>query len=155
MALAANGDEAGARAELQCAYESLLAVAAQLEDEPARQAFFEHNPTTRRLMRELYARGLALDPASGVVARALPAARGGAPVPVTWTLDAGPADHALKQGRGAIALRRARLARLLAEAAAQGANPTVAQLAEALGVSERTIQRDLGARGAGCEVRKA
>lgn len=143
MALAANGDESAALAELQCAYESLLAVAAQLEDEPARQAFFEHNPTTRRLMRELHARGLAPEPAAGIVARELPAARGGAPVPVNWTLDAGPADDAIKQGRGAIALRRARLARLLSQAAAQGANPTVAHLAEALGVSERTVQRDL------------
>ena len=66
-------------------------------------------------------------------------------VPVTLTVDAGPADVALKQARGAIALRRTRLARLLREAQAQGATPTVAQLAEVLGVSTRTIKRDLAA----------
>jgi predicted DNA-binding transcriptional regulator YafY len=60
-------------------------------------------------------------------------------------VDAGLADVALKRAEGAIALRRARLARLLAEARAQGGDPTVADLARALAVSSRTIQRDLAA----------
>jgi DNA-binding SARP family transcriptional activator len=145
MALAAcgRGEEAGHY--LARAYERLLSVAAQLDDEPARQAFFQHSPTTRRLMSEVYARGLAAPPAAGVISRALPAARSGRPVRVRWTVDAGPPDAALKQAGGAIALRRARLSRLLAEAEAQGAVPTVAQLADVLDVSARTIQRDLAA----------
>ena len=60
-------------------------------------------------------------------------------------MDAGPADMVLRQSQGAIALRRSRLSRLLREAESQGASPTVAQLAEALGISPRTIQRDLAA----------
>lgn len=145
MALAACGQEEQAHPYLARAYDRLLAVAAQLEDEAARQAFFHHNPTTRRLMSEVYARGMAVPPAAGVVTRALPAARGGRPIRVRWTVDAGPPDVALKQAKGAIALRRIRLSRLLAEAEAQGAAPTVAQLAEILDVSPRTIQRDLAA----------
>ncbi len=66
-------------------------------------------------------------------------------MPVRWTVDAGPADAALKHAQGAIALRRARLARLLREAELQGARPIVAQLAEALDVSPRTVKRDLAA----------
>lgn len=145
VALAANGEEGQAGSYLARGYENLLAVAAQLEDEPARQAYFHRNPTTRRLMQELQVRGMAAAPASGVVSRRLPASRGGPPLQVTWTVDAGPADVALKQAEGAIALRRARLSRLLREAQVQGATPTVGQLAETLAVSKRTIQRDLAA----------
>ncbi len=53
-----------------------------------------------------------------------------------------------------VARRRLRLARLLAEAGEQGADPTVRDLAEALGVGERTIRRDLAAlRAAGLDAR--
>lgn len=145
MALAAGGEAHEARDYVKRAYQYLLAGAAQLKDEAARQAFFHHNPTTRRLMKEVYARGIAPAPVSGVVCRPLPARRSRRPVQVAWTVDAGPADTALKQAQGAIALRRARLSRLLQEAQVQGATPTVAQLAEALGISKRTVQRDLAA----------
>jgi tetratricopeptide (TPR) repeat protein len=143
MALAANGEETQARDYLRRAYQQLLNVAAHLDEEAARQAFFHHNPITRRLMVEVYARGMASAPEAGVVSRQLPTIRSGHPVQVRWTVDAGPADAALKQAQGAIALRRARLARLLQEAEAQGATPSVADLAETLGVSKRTVQRDL------------
>jgi len=143
LALAATDHEEQARAYFDRAYQHLVALAAQFEDEAARQAFFHCNPTLRLLMKEVYARGIATPPRAGVIARALPALRGGRPVQVCWTVDAGPADAALKQAGGAIALRRARLSRLLQEAQAQGASPTVSQLADALGVSKRTIQRDL------------
>jgi DNA-binding SARP family transcriptional activator len=145
MALAAAGQAGQARAYLERAYRKLLAAAAQFQDEAARQAFFHHNPTTRRLMQAVYAHGIAPAPRAGVVSQQLPSSRGGRPIQVTWTLDAGPADVALRQARGAIALRRARLSRLLDEAAAQGATPTAAQLARALDVSRRTVQRDLAA----------
>jgi hypothetical protein len=143
MALAACDRGEQAQTYLTRAYEHLLAVAAQLEDETARQAFFHHNPITRRLMEEIYARDIARQPDAGVISQQLPGARDGRPVQVQWTVDAGPSDLALKQAQGAIVLRRTRLSRLLQEAEVQGAAPTVAQLAQALDVSKRTIQRDL------------
>jgi len=145
IALVANGEEDQAGDYFHRAYQNLLAGAAQLEDEPARQAFFHRSPILRRLMQEVYARGIAAAPTAGVVSCRLPALRGTHLVQVRWTVDAGPADLALKQAQGAIALRRARLIRLKREAQAQGAAPTVAQLAEVLGVSKRTVQRDLAA----------
>ncbi len=66
-------------------------------------------------------------------------------VPVVWTVDAGPEDSALAQRCGRVALRRHRILRLLAEAEAAGALPTVADLAGALDVSRRTIRSDLAA----------
>jgi tetratricopeptide (TPR) repeat protein len=144
-ALAANGMEGQAGAYFAQAYEHLLSGAAQLDDEEARQAFFHRNPTMRRLMRELSERGMAAAPCQGVVSRQLPASHGARPVRVLWTVDAGPPDAALRQAKGEVALRRSRLARLLREAASQGARPTPAQLADALGVSKRTVQRDFEA----------
>jgi DNA-binding SARP family transcriptional activator len=145
MALSANGSRPQGEGYLKRAYKCLLAGAAQFEDEEARQAFFHHNPTLRRLMAELVRLGIVPARDEGIVSRLLPAARGGPPVQVAWTVDAGPADAALRQTRGAITLRRARLSRLLQESEAQGATPTPRHLAEALGVSKRTIQRDLAA----------
>jgi DNA-binding SARP family transcriptional activator len=145
VALSANDMEEQAAGYFAQAYEHLLAGAAELEDEAARQAFFHRNPTMRRLMRELRARGIVPAQERGVFWHTLPAARGGPPVQVRWTVDAGPADAALQQVRGTVSLRRARLSRLLREAAAQGAAPTAADLAKALGVSKRTAQRDLAA----------
>ena len=145
MALAANDQPAQACEQFVRAYQILLEQAAQLSEEGARQAFFHHSPVARRLMQEVYARGIASPPNEGRVDARLPSARGSHPVRVHWTVDAGPADAALKQARGAIALRRARLARLLDEAASQGAQPTLDQLCAVLGVSRRTVQRDLAA----------
>jgi tetratricopeptide (TPR) repeat protein len=62
---------------------------------------------------------------------------------VGWTIAAGAADALMHQQHGKAALRRHRLQRLLDEAAAQGAAPTDADLAAALGVSRRTILRDM------------
>lgn len=60
-------------------------------------------------------------------------------VPVTWTI-ADRSDAATPSG---VERRRARLLRLLGEAAAAGAVPTVTDLATALSVSPATIRRDL------------
>jgi len=106
----------------------------------------------RRLMEEVRTRGIAPDADARVVTRWLPcrpvngygSGRHGM-VPVTWTIDAGPADAALKRSQGAIALRHSRLVRIWSEAGQQGARPTVENLADALGVSPRTIKRDLAA----------
>jgi DNA-binding SARP family transcriptional activator len=64
-------------------------------------------------------------------------------VTVRWTVDAGAADAAVLQQGGKAALRRHRLQRLLNEAAVQGAAPTDDELAAALGVSRRTMLRDI------------
>lgn len=145
LASAAQGEAADADTYFQRAYEKSLQLAKQLQDESARQAFFRRDPMARRLMREVYARGIASPPSAGLVKRQLPSVTGRASVEVTWTVDAGPADQSLKCARGAIGLRRARLQRLLDESRAQGAHPHLDHLAQVLGVSTRTIRRDLAA----------
>ena len=65
----------------------------------------------------------------------------GRTVTVTWTV-AAPEDDAIAER---VARRRHRLARLRAEAAAQGARAGAEVLAVTLGVSRRTIERDLRA----------
>ncbi|NJM41181.1 MAG: DUF1670 domain-containing protein [Anaerolineae bacterium] len=62
---------------------------------------------------------------------------------VTWTLDAGAADAGVMQQVGKVGLRQHRLRRLLEEARAQGAAPTDEDLAKALDVQVRTIERDM------------
>jgi predicted ATPase len=66
-------------------------------------------------------------------------------VTIVWTVDAGEEDTTLAKREGKVALRRHRLLRLLAEAAAADALPTVADLAGALDVSPRTIRAALTA----------
>jgi tetratricopeptide (TPR) repeat protein len=145
--LDAMGNQQEAHKYFTQAYENLLVYAQPIVDEQARQAYFERDPTVRRLMRELYARGIAGSPQDGVVERSLHPRLGHTlrPVEVRLTLDAGPADQALKQGKGAIALRRAKLERIRNEARIQGASPTIQEIAELLGVSARTVKRDLAA----------
>ncbi|MEA3396962.1 MAG: HTH domain-containing protein, partial [Chloroflexota bacterium] len=147
VVLSAHGQGNRAREYFARAYHNLLEYATQLEDEPARRAFFNRDPITRRLMEEVYAHDIASRPDSGIVTRWLPSRAGPdqRPVPVKWTLDAGPPDASLKRSQGAIALRRGRLARLLRESHTQGARPTIQQLADDLDVSPRTIKRDLAA----------
>ncbi|MGC9357339.1 MAG: ATP-binding protein [Anaerolineae bacterium] len=70
---------------------------------------------------------------------------GGQSVPVTWLADAGQADKDLLAREGKVALRRARLQRLLEAVRDQGAHPTQAEIAHILGVSDRTIRSDLAA----------
>lgn len=75
-------------------------------------------------------------------------------VSVVWTVDAGPGDAALRRREGKVALRRHRILRLLGQAYEQGGDPTEANLAAVLEVSERTIRSDIAAlRQAGYPVR--
>jgi DNA-binding transcriptional ArsR family regulator len=70
-------------------------------------------------------------------------------VEVIWTVDV-PEQNELGQLINKAAARQERLRRLCEEAAAQGAEPTVSDLANALGVTARTVDRDIAAlRAAG------
>jgi DNA-binding SARP family transcriptional activator/biotin operon repressor len=66
-------------------------------------------------------------------------------VSVRWTIDAGAEDARLRRTTTPAEVRRHRILRLLAEAAAQGAAPTDQDLADALGVTRRTIETDMAA----------
>src|SRR5262249_36322805 len=68
-------------------------------------------------------------------------------IEVCWTL-----DTAEVSGGSKVQQRQERLRRLCAQASAQGAEPTVADLAEALGVAPRTVDRDLAAMRAAGEL---
>ena len=71
-----------------------------------------------------------------------------------WTVDAGEADAACRAQDGKTSLRHQRILRLLSEARAQGGDPNEGDLAQALGVSVRTVRSDVAAlRAAGRPVR--
>lgn len=140
--LSAAGNQEGAEYYFRRAYLKLLSIAAELIDEHARQVQFNRSPLLRHLMVEVYERGIASEPSSGVVQHVV-SGLDNRPIEVTWTVDTGPPDLALRKAQGVIALRRTRLSRLIREAESQGAKPNCAQLAAALGVSSRTVQRDL------------
>lgn len=140
-ALDALGRQDEAEDYFQRGYENLLNYAAEIEDPEALDAYFRRDPTVRRLMEQVYARGLA--PRPRVETRLVPAP-GRPSVPISLTVDAGAADVVLKNAAGAVQLRRARLLRILREARAQGRDPSLAQIAEMMNVSLRTLQRDVG-----------
>jgi DNA-binding SARP family transcriptional activator len=137
---------AAARAALERAAEIVAERAGRIGDPALRDIY----RTRHRLNRDISAACALLPPPGWLRVRL---ARAGVPahrrpaseetVAVTWTVDAGETD-AVAGRQGAGALRRQRLQRLLAEAAAAGAEPTVADLAGALDVSSRTIRADLG-----------
>ncbi len=64
-------------------------------------------------------------------------------VEVVWTIDAGLEDAEVLQRYGKEGLRQARILRLIEEAVEQGGAPTIEDLAKALGVTPRTIKRDM------------
>jgi hypothetical protein len=134
-----------ARAVLLAAYEELQSQARAIGDAELRRSFFQRV----LLNREIVA---AYDEMTGMTRTwSGPLAHREAPlgrtlrademVPVVWTV-AAPEDDAIS---GKTDRRRHRLKRLLREAEAQDAAPTDDDLGEALGVSRRTILRDLQA----------
>lgn len=143
LALAANDQAQQAENYLRRAYRVLVESAAQAQHEVTRQAMFRRDPVTRRLMQAVHQRGIEAPAASHTITRWLASGDGQSAAQVAWTVDSGPPDQALRQAQGEIALCRARLARLIHQARAQGIQPRIGDLAEALGVSTRTIQRDL------------
>lgn len=141
--LLAAGRPEPASQVLQAAYATLQKQAALLTDDALRRSFFENVPVNRELAAA-YARQSG---AAGIVTvrlahRAAPLGRALAPaewVDVRWTRHA-PEDDAVTDPA---ARRQFVLRRLLAEAEAQAAAPTDDDLARALGVSRRTILRDM------------
>jgi tetratricopeptide (TPR) repeat protein len=123
-------------------FNNAIGLAESIEESAARKAFFERDPTIRRLMDRVYHYGICESPEDGVVQRRV-SGKFRTDIEVSWTVNAGAADTALKNASGAISLRRERIKRLLHEASEQGAAPTYQELAQELGVSVRTIIRDM------------
>jgi tetratricopeptide (TPR) repeat protein len=128
---------------LHAAYAELQRQAKNISDPVLRQNFFDRVPLNRDIVR-------AHDGLAGVgrtiskllVRKDVPLGRSLREadfVTVQWTLMA-PEDESIPDKS---ARRRHRLRRLLGEAASQGATPTDDDLAQALGVSRRTILRDM------------
>jgi DNA-binding SARP family transcriptional activator/predicted ATPase/DNA-binding transcriptional ArsR family regulator len=136
---------------LTVAHRLLQVQAAQIEDAALRRTFLENVSAHREILaayRQRHKGRVTVHlPRSGVpLGRPL---REDETVVVTWTL-AAPEDDAVADR---VACRRHRILRLLHEAADQGAEATVDDLAAALDVSARTIKRDLAAlRAAGHEA---
>jgi hypothetical protein len=72
-------------------------------------------------------------------------------VEVVWTIEP-PDEREVGVAANKAAARQERLRRLCAEATAQGAEPTVGDLANALGVTARTVDRDIAALRAAGEI---
>ena len=148
----------GDGAALGQAHEELRQQAAQFEDCTARDRFLNQIQLHRQVEAAWQARTQSAQATAADVRRAIVRlARKDVPlgrklgdddrVEVTWTLDAGASDASLLQQMGKVELRRKRLQRLLEEAHAQGAAPTDEDLACALAVQVRTIERDMLALG--------
>ncbi len=133
-AFTAAGQEGQAAQIIQIAYDDLMKRAATLADESARRQFLQGTPQHSRVLA-LYHKQLCR-----CIQARLPSSQDSRQtVTVTWTLEA-PEDA---QAGDKAACRRHRLARLLEEARQQGAAPTQRDLAEALGVGLRTVERDM------------
>ncbi|MEJ5308224.1 MAG: BTAD domain-containing putative transcriptional regulator [Anaerolineae bacterium] len=152
QALLAAGQVERGEAALRAAYALLMTYADSIPNPERRRAYLHdiapgsiiwndyHNLGVRRIQARL-------PRVDAPLRRAL---RADEYVNVTWTV-AAPEDDAVA-GKGA--RRQRRLRRLLEEAAAQGAAPTVDDLAAALEVSLATLKRDLDAlRRAGTPVK--
>ncbi|NJN99219.1 MAG: DUF1670 domain-containing protein [Anaerolineales bacterium] len=130
---------------LRAAYAELQRQAGVIADATMRQSFFRHVPLNRAIVAAYdqltpQARTLIITLAhcDAPLGRALTTEE---MVSVHWTINA-PEDEAIPSKS---AQRLHRLRRLLVEATAQSAAPTDDDLAQALGVSRRTILRDMTA----------
>jgi tetratricopeptide (TPR) repeat protein len=131
---------------LATAYDLLQAQASKISDEATRHSFLENITAHREIVAtydDLQARSrgrsvqVRLPRADAPLGRPL---RDDEYTTVVWTV-AAPEDADRKK----VARRRRRILRLLQEARAQGAAPTYGHLAQALCVSQRTIERDMAA----------
>jgi DNA-binding SARP family transcriptional activator len=138
---------------LGAARRELLRQAATISDPARRRGFFERVPLNRAIMADVDSRSgtgrptvVRLAHCDAPLGRTL---RADELVDVRWTVHAA-ADDAIAD---AAVRRRHRLQRLLTEAAEQSAAPTDDDLATALGVSRRTILRDMEAIGSTARAR--
>jgi DNA-binding SARP family transcriptional activator/Tfp pilus assembly protein PilF len=146
--LAALGQEDRARVALRAAFGELQRRGQAIGDPARRRSFFERVALNRDVLAahdELATQVRAVQ--VSLARRGVPLGRPLRPdelVSVRWTVDAAE-DAAFTDS---VALRTYRLERLLREADEQDAAPTDDDLARALGVSRRTILRDMQRMGA-------
>ncbi len=152
---ATEGLEA-ARPHLEQAYTALQDTAASITDPAMHRSFLKNVAGNRAIVAAHDLGYIPAPPRRQTVRLPHTDAPTGRPlrqdefVEVAWTISA-PEDDEIS---GRTARRHHRILRLLRESTAQSAAPTVATLAQTLGVSERTIKRDLAAlRTAGHDVR--
>lgn len=134
-------------ADIAHAYELMMAQAAQFGETAVQHSFIHQHPVHRDILTAREAH-LPAPLMVELVRRDVPLGRPTTPadlVPVRWTVDDGAGDAAVLATQGKTAVRRHRLVRLMREAQAQNAAPTYADLSAVLGVSERTIARDVQA----------
>jgi DNA-binding SARP family transcriptional activator/tetratricopeptide (TPR) repeat protein len=141
--LAALGQPERAEAVLRAAYAELQRQGSAISDPDLRKRFFEYVPHNRTIV-EAYDRlaGIRRGATAALARQDVPLGRSLRQdefVNVQWTLSA-PEDEAIPDKAER---RQYRLKRLLKEAEEQGAAPTDDDLARALGVSRRTILRDM------------
>jgi len=144
-ALLAAGERQNGLLALQEAYALLMKFAASISGPERRRAYL-HDISPGSLIWDDYHACFAPDSFRRIQVRLARAdaptgkpLRGEELVEVTWTVEA-PGDGEIT---GKADRRRVCLLRLLEEAESQGAAPTLADLAQALGVSDRTVKRDL------------
>lgn len=147
--LARLGRAAEAGQLLEAAYAELQTQAQAIKDVEMRRRFFALVPDNRTIVAA-YDRHKNIERAITVslVHEDVPLGRPLQPedkINIEWTINA-PEDEAIS---GKTDLRQHRLCRLLREAAQQHAAPTDDDLAQALGVSRRTILRDMETLKAG------
>ena len=140
----AMGNDSDAKIFVQLGYEIYLETAGKIEDDKARNAYFERGPIMRRLMQMAYEYDIAPKPQKTIITHDLPGSRQ-YKIDLKLTTDAGAADHALEAEHGVTTLRRARLKRILKEGSSHGKQLAVKEIAELLNVSPRTIHRDIKA----------
>jgi DNA-binding SARP family transcriptional activator/predicted ATPase len=143
--LVAFGQSKHAHAVLRAAYAELQRQGRAIDDQDLRRSFFESVQLNREIVKAYdQLADIPREISVSLARRDVPLGRTLRQdefITVEWTLSA-PEDEAIanKSER-----RRNRLKRLLAQAEKQGAAPTDDDLAKALGVSRRTILRDLHA----------
>ncbi|MCP5097438.1 MAG: DUF1670 domain-containing protein, partial [Chloroflexi bacterium] len=132
------------RSHLASAREVMFKLADGLTDPQLRQDYLDRLPLHKDIEQYWQQDQPSLMKAT-LVRADLPMGKSISPtdmVEVSWTVDAGASDTQVGQQAGKLALRRHRLQRLVTEARAQGAAPTHADLAIAVDVSVRTVERD-------------
>lgn len=131
-------------AKLHAARMMMLDLVNRLEDSQLSRDYFYRMPLHRDIEKYWHAQPMQRIQVQ-LARRDVPLGRPLVPadrVEVEWTIDAGAVDAMVLKEKGKVGLRQARLLRLAAEARAHGAAPTHTDLAQALKVTTRTIERD-------------